>query len=108
MDTTLDALNVTVQREVEDYARGGDWKATTYPVSDPVRQTYAVVVVPDRPRPFPARIVVMARVVDDHVIIDEDTTDKPLFEELMRAGIPREKIVLLYAGETYGEVTPKP
>lgn len=108
MDNTREELTTVVQHEIEAYAKGATWKATTYPVSDPVRQTYAVVVVPDRPRPFPARIVVMARVIDDHVIIDEDTTDKPLFEELMRAGIPREKIVLLYAGETYGEVTPKP
>lgn len=41
----------------------------------------------------------MARVVGDMVVIDEDITDRPLVNELVRAGIPREKIVLLYAGE---------
>jgi hypothetical protein len=92
-----------VQREVEDYASGGDWKAVSYPVSDEKRQTYSVVVVPDRPRPFPARVVVMARVVDDRVIIDEDTTDRPLWQELVRAGIPRQQIICLYAGETVPE-----
>jgi len=97
MDRVAD-ISLTVEREVERYA-GRSWKAATYAVSDRQRQIYSVVVVPDLPRSFPARIVVMARVVGDTVMIDEDTTDRPLYEELLRAGIPREKIVLLYAGE---------
>ena len=96
-------LTEIVQREVEDYARGGDYKAVTRPVSDVARQTYAVVVVPDLPRPFKARVVVMARIVDDYVVIDEDTTDRPLVHELVRAGIPREKIICLYLGEQLSE-----
>ena len=95
----IDELTTIVQREVEDYTSGGYWQASAYPVSDTVRQIYTAVVVPDRPRPFPARVAVMARVVGDIVIIDEDITDRPLVNELIRAGIPREKIVLLYAGE---------
>jgi hypothetical protein len=98
-------LAQAVQQTVEDYAAGEDWKAVSYPVSDTARQTYSVVVVPDLPRPFPARIIVMARVVGDYVVIDEDTTDRPLYKELIRAGIPAEKIICLYAGETLPEVT---
>ncbi len=98
MDRISD-LTTVVQREVEDYVRGKDLKAVSYAVSDTARQIYTAIVVPDRPRPFPARVIVMARVVDDMVIIDEDTTDRPLWEELVRAGIPRDKIVCLYAGE---------
>jgi hypothetical protein len=44
-------------------------------------------------------VVVLARIVDDFVIIDEDTTDRPLWQELVQAGIPRERIICLYAGE---------
>jgi hypothetical protein len=98
MDRVID-LAAVVQQEVEWYTQGDTWKATTYPITDHQRRTYAVVVVPDLPRPFKARVVVMARIVDDMVIIDEDTTDKPLVDALVKAGIPREKIVLLYAGE---------
>jgi|FLYN01.1.fsa_nt_gi hypothetical protein len=98
MDRVTDLATI-VQREVEDYASGGDHKAVSYAVSDTARQIYTAIVVPDLPRPFPARVIVMARVVDDMVIIDEDTTDRPLWEELVRAGIPREKIILTYAGE---------
>jgi hypothetical protein len=35
--------------------------------------------------------------VYDKVIIDEDVTDRPLWEELVRAGVPREKIICAYA-----------
>lgn len=41
----------------------------------------------------------MARIVGDSVIIEHDVTDRPLLHELMRAGIPREQIILTYAGE---------
>lgn len=97
------SIREVVKREVEDYARGGWFQAEGYAVSDDVRQIYTVIVVPDLPRPFPARVVVMARIVGDYVVIDEDTTDRPLFDELERAGIPRERIVLLYAGQTLPE-----
>lgn len=97
-DAAVDLVAV-VQREVEDYARGGDWKAITYPVSDTARQHYTVLIIPDYPRKYHAAIIVAARVVDDFVVIDEDITDRPLWKELMRAGIPREKIILTYAGE---------
>ncbi len=92
-------LSAIVQREVEDYARGGDWEATTYPVSDPGRLHYAVLIFPDYPRKYRAAIIVAARVVDDFVVIDEDATDRPLWKDLVRAGIPREKLILIYAGE---------
>jgi hypothetical protein len=100
MDRITD-LSAIVQHQVEDYAQGDHCNASVYPVADHERNIYTVVVVPDRPRPFPARIVVMARVVENTVIIDEDTTDRPLVDELIRAGIPREQIVLLYAGEEF-------
>lgn len=92
-------VTTIVQREVEDYARGETLKAKTYPISDVSRQSFTILVIPDYPRYTPAGIVVAARVVGDYVVIDEDITDRPLFEELIRAGIPREKITCAYAGE---------
>jgi hypothetical protein len=84
---------------VEDYARGNWHNARAFRVNDPENQIYAVVVVPDYPRKRIAGMVVMARVVGDVVVIEHDITDKPLFEALMQAGVPRENIVLTYAGE---------
>jgi hypothetical protein len=38
-------------------------------------------------------------VVGDTVVIEHDTTDRPLWQELVRLGVPREKIILTYTGE---------
>ncbi len=99
MDNVRLDLAAIVQHVVEDYADGIWFKASAYAVCDTARQIYAAIVVPDYPRKFQAGLVVMARVVGDTVIVDHDTTDQPFYQELMRNGIPREKIVLLYAGE---------
>jgi hypothetical protein len=96
----IENLAQIVQREVADYQRPA-LKATTYYFEDRVNHHYLVILLPDYEvhEKVNSGIVVMARIVGDTIIIDEDTTDRPLFEELVRAGIPREKIVLLYAGE---------
>jgi XisI protein len=101
MDGVTD-LNAIVEREVEGYS-GPALKAVTRALADRERHIYAVVVIPDRPRPFPSRVVVMAHVEGDKVVIDEDTTDRPLWKELVAAGIPREQIILTYAGESLPE-----
>lgn len=98
MDRIME-LTVIVQREVEDYAKGGWWQAFSYPISDHARQHYAVLVIPNYPREEPVTVVVAARIVDDLVVIDEDITDRPLVNELERAGIPRDKIICAYSGE---------
>jgi len=45
-------------------------------------------------------IGLIARVVDERVIIDRDANNKPLIDALLQAGVPRRQIVLVYAGET--------
>lgn len=45
---------------------------------------------------FAALIV---RIIGEKIIIEEDRNSDPLYEALVEAGIPREKIVLAYAGE---------
>jgi hypothetical protein len=98
MDTVKDLTSI-VKEAVEGYAADG-WQLTDYQISDTARQTFAVVSIADYPPRWKPSVVVMARVVDDHVIIDVDITDRPLVDELERAGIRREKIVLAYLGQT--------
>ena len=86
MDRAIE-MTAIVQREVEDYA-GPTLLGKSYAISDQARQIYTVLVVPDYPPKFDSGIVVLAHVVDDKVIIDEDLTDRPLWKELVRAGIP--------------------
>jgi hypothetical protein len=45
----------------------------------------------------------VARIVDNHIIIDHDANNKPLIDALLQAGSPREQIVLAYAGEKFKE-----
>ena len=101
--TTLDDV---VQNEVDMYAGHGTG-GKLYSVNDHQRQIYSVIVIPDDPKDRPAWVLVMAHIVDNHIVVDEDRTDKPLVEALMiNGGIPREQIVLAYAGETLQESNP--
>jgi hypothetical protein len=98
-------LNEIVQQEVERFAQG-DWaKARGFAVSDTKRQIYSVIGVPDYPRKFPAVIVMLTRIEDGKVIIEHDISDRPLWEALVRAGIPRDQIILTYAGEKLPEAS---
>jgi hypothetical protein len=97
MDRVTDLTRV-VQQVVEGYARP-TLEGKSYAVSNPEQQIFSVLVVPDYPPKFDSGIVVLAHIDGDKIVIDEDTTDKPLWEELVRAGIPRDQIILTYAGE---------
>jgi len=103
MDHIITLADV-VQREVELYNEGKSVGAATFVISDVQRQTYAVVAIPDDFAQRPAWVIVMAHLDGNHIIVDEDRTDKPLVDALMiNGGIPREQIVLAYAGETLAE-----
>jgi hypothetical protein len=41
----------------------------------------------------------IAHIEADQVIIEHDINNKPLVDALLQVGIPREKIILAYAGE---------
>jgi hypothetical protein len=42
---------------------------------------------------------VVVRVIGKQVVVEHDDNDKPLVDALVQAGVPREQIVLAYAGE---------
>ncbi len=93
-------LKSILQREIDDYERGETIGGTTYVASDPEKERYLVYVVTGQTgRPPRAVVVIAARIVDGQIIIDEDISDRPLVNELIRAGIPRSQITLAYAGE---------
>lgn len=96
----MDRLNEITREEVRKYAgRGRGANAILFPLLDEERMTYTVIAVDYPIREDVALVVVLARVVDDKVVIEEDTTDKKLVDALLQRGIPREQIVLAYDGE---------
>ena len=106
MDRLIEDLNGLVAREVADYNRVRHWKAQGMYIEDPAQQVYMVVEIPHHDHPEQdTALVVMVRIVDDKIIIDTDITDKPLYKELMRCGVPRSQIILRYAGETAPELS---
>lgn len=97
----MDTLAEIVADEVRWYAAGGEGaRIQLYFVSDTENHVYAVNAVPSPARQLASNVVVLAHIVGDSVVIEEDRTDRPLADRLMARGIPREKIVLAYAGET--------
>jgi len=100
------ALNSVVERVLKDYVRPSFNGLMMY-LSNPAQQTYGVVwlsaTVGDKPpgdRSHQSHLVVLARVVGDKVVIHIDgVSDFPLLNELLRAGIPREHILLTSRGE---------
>lgn len=88
-----------VKNEIALYA-GHSFTSQAYTLFDENNHRYAVVVIPDLPRPYPSRVIVMARIIDNKIFIDEDISDKPLVDALItNTDIAREQIVLVYAGE---------
>lgn len=94
----MDNLAEVVKKAVFEYA-GGGFNLKMIPYANEEQKSYTVIIVDTPVHKYPAAIVVSARIVGDTVIIDEDTTDKPLVDRLVDSGIPREKIILAYAGE---------
>jgi transposase-like protein len=96
---TINLAEITRQ-EVQAYV-GNTHDAQMVAVLDDPNQIYTVVIVPKNAEERPAWVAVMARVVGDTIVIDEDTSiDKPLVDALMVNGsIPRDRIVLAYKGE---------
>src|SRR6185503_12622510 len=89
----LTNLDDITRREVEKYV-GYSPQEKLYALIDAEHHSYAVVGIPTWPRTLSASIVVLARVVDGQIVIEEDTTDKPLYQALMtNAGIPRDQII---------------
>lgn len=96
-------LAEVVSQAVAEFNRSRGWKSEGYYVEDAKQGIYMFVSVPHYPRPFSAKIGVMARIVGDRVVIDEDITDRPLYDALIQYGVPADKIIRLYAGETLPE-----
>jgi hypothetical protein len=93
-----------VRREVAAYNTPA-WKSKSYFLEDGQNQVYGVVDIPDSDHPDAPQpiFIVLARVMDDTVVIYQDITDRPLYEALVRGGVPREKIVLAYASRKDAE-----
>lgn len=94
-------LKDIVQEEIAWYAADGlGANVRFFKLFDEAHQTYAIAAVDYPARKAVAGIVVLVRIVGDVTVIEEDATDRPVEQRLIKRGIPREKIVLAYRGES--------
>ena len=96
----MDHIKQIVRQEVQKYAAGGRGaNILLFAILDDEQGIYAVNAVDYPNRTDVAGVVVLARVVKNLVVIEEDMTDKKLFKALQQAGIMRDQIILAYDGE---------
>jgi XisI protein len=95
----MDNLREIVCREVKAYA-GKGLNGVAYFLQNDNQDVFAVVDIAKFRGQHIAESGLIVRLIGDQVIIEQDTNSKPLVDALLQAGVPREKIVLTYAGET--------
>jgi len=93
----ISTLAATVEREVKGYVRP-TINGLMVNVSNPKKSVYGAAWLSGEAH-LTSHLVVMARVVDDTVVIHADNPDNPLADELVRAGIERRQIHVVHAGE---------
>jgi hypothetical protein len=104
----MDKIDNDIQSIVHDAIRGyatSAFKGKLYFNHSDDDALLSVIFVPDEDYPveIDTNIVVAARFDANYILIERDDTDRPLYQELMRRGIPREQIILRYAGEKLPE-----
>ncbi len=104
-DYIIDSLAALVRDTIAQYNQVIYWREQGFFLKDTEKQIYTIITVPDETHPTERKpsITISVRLLDNLIVIDEDITDRPLYQELLRAGIPREQMILRYAGETLPE-----
>lgn len=96
----MDTLKETVRTAMLGYARKG-LNSRSHLIHDDDNTILSVVTVPQKGNSF---VSLLVRVLPETVVIERDQNDKPLVDALVKAGVPRSQIVLVYAGESTPEV----
>ncbi len=98
---TVKTLVEPVREVVSSYAThgySGGQPFRLYYVENQQDQVFSIVA-PYDPVYKRADLVLMARIVNNQVIIDVDKTSVPLYDELKRAGIPESQISVAWRHE---------
>ena len=89
---------MTVKAEIEKYAVPG-YNLVSHLMEDSANKIFAVVTTVIEPNKRYSFLDLYVRIVGEKIVIEHESNSKPLYEALMQAGIPREQIVVAYAGE---------
>lgn len=101
----MDNLKAILIRELKGYAKKG-FNAVSYLTTSADEQHFVVMSIGKVHKKRIMNIGLVVELVGNKIIIDEDINTKPLVDALVQAGIPREQIILAYAGEPVPEPEP--
>jgi hypothetical protein len=87
-----------LKREMQAYAKKG-FNGYGILMANDAEDYWAVVYFSDFRGQHIVDAGIAVRLQDELIIIEHDANDKILLDALLQAGIPREKIILAYAGE---------
>jgi XisI protein len=91
---------IAITRRVVDTYDGTSPHATIHVIQDDTRHKYVVTGIENTPTAEHSWIIIQVQVEGDYVVIAEDSIwDKPLWQRLQQASIPRAQIILAYDGE---------
>src|SRR5690606_27234929 len=102
----MDPLRQTLYEVIQVYAKN-PINGKSFMMMDESRSNISISTVATWEGKRSPSLDLMVHVEGDHIIIEHDANDKPLYEALVQAGIPREQIVLAYAGEALPEAQGK-
>ena len=99
------ALSEIFRAAINGYA-GNALNGYSYLTVDGTQTVPSIVSVGDYKGKRIVEMGLIARIVENTIIIEQDLNDKPLVDALVQAGISRKQIVLAYAGEPLPTSTP--
>lgn len=98
----MDKLEKLLEDTMITYA-GEGFNGYSYFMKNIIEHTMSIVAKFEFDDQNHVETSLFARIVGNRIIIEDDKTNKPLVDALMQVGIPREQIVLAYAGESIEE-----
>lgn len=98
----MDNLKQTLMQAMLDYS-GRGLNGYSYLTTNDDQTIFAINAVAQMPNKRSVFTTLLVRLKDNCIIIEHDANNKPLYEALMQAGIPRNQIILAYAGESAEE-----
>jgi hypothetical protein len=101
MDTdTLRSHLKTALRGYVKPARNG----YTFLTTDPAETRFVVTGIGHTHRGRVVNAAIIVQLVGNKIIIERDINSKPLADDLLYLGVPREQIILAYVGEAVPEL----
>ena len=100
MDTAI--LTKLLIQEITRYAHD-IFNGRSYLTCDTDNQVFAVISVDNNHNEYSGDAGLIVRIDKSNIVIEHDMYDKPLVDALVKTGVPREQIILTYAGETVPE-----